>query len=218
MYERERQLTELLRRALDTVREEAGRAVAEAIGTAVPPAVDLEAIVRRVVREEGASAASGDAWMASVRRVVREETERTAGVVASVASVVPGREDDPPRTGPKAAGEPADKRERHGLGGRHLAWSLLAVALLGVGWVGRDLVDPWLDAAGPGNVPGVPADTTARPEDTLTRSDTTARPPRRNGDALDAQSDGTPTDAPTDTTPDIDLDILDLEISAEAVP
>lgn len=57
IYEREQEMTALYRQTLKAIREDAGEAVAEAVRSAAPAPADWEEIVRRVVREEMASAA-----------------------------------------------------------------------------------------------------------------------------------------------------------------
>lgn len=203
-YEREQEMTALYRQTLKAIREDAGEAVAEAVRSAAPAPADWEEIVRRVVREEMASAAP-------------------LGIDGPVSA---SKSD----AGAKGnAGAKGDAATRGKAGSRPwptwaaaVVGALTAVALVGAGWWAGRQWGPWpARAAGGGaGTPSVVGDSIAPLVDTVRAvlPDSLSLPdslglPDSPGLAADS-SQALETDSALDTGPDSS----GVEIPPEYVP
>lgn len=208
VYEREQEMTALYRQTLKAIREDAEEAVARAVRSATPAPADWEGIVRRVVREEMASAAppgTGGPVSAS---------HGDAGAKGNIgASGDAGAQGDAAAQG-KAGSRPWPTWAAAVVG------ALTAVTLVGAGWFAGRQWGPWPDrAAGVGTVPpdllGVPD--SLPQSDSLAQSDSLGR-----ADSLGVGIDSSQvleTDSASDAGPsDAGPDSSGVEIRPEDVP
>lgn len=151
IYEREQEMTALYRQTLKAIREDAGDAVAEAVRSAAPAPADWEEIVRRVVREEMASAVplGIDGPVSASKGDAGAKGKAGAGGDAA--------------TGGKAGSRPWPTWAVAVVG------ALTAVALVGAGWWAGRQWGPWpARAAGGGaGAPSVVGDSVAPLVDTV---------------------------------------------------
>lgn len=218
VYEREQEMTALYRQTLKAIREDTEEAVARAVRSATPAPADWEGIVRRVVREEMASAAppgTGGPVSAS---------HGDAGAKGNI-----GASGDAGAQGDAAtdAGTKGNAATQGKAGSRPwppwaaaVVGALTAVTLVGAGWFAGRQWGPWPDrAAGVGTVPpdslGVPD--SLPPSDSLAQSDSLAR-----ADSLGVGIDSSQvleTDSASDAGPsDAGPDSSGVEIRPEDVP
>ena len=151
IYEREQEMTALYRQTLKAIREDAGEAVAEAVRSAVPAPADWEEIVRRVVREEMASA---------VPLGIDGPVSASKGDAGAKGKAGTGGD---AATGGKAGSRPWPTWAVAVVG------ALTAVALVGAGWWAGRQWGPWpARAAGGGaGAPSVVGDSVAPLVDTV---------------------------------------------------
>ena len=151
IYEREQEMTALYRQTLKAIREDAGEAVAEAVRSAAPAPADWEEIVRRVVREEMASA---------VPLGIDGPVSASKGDAGAKGKAGTGGD---AATGGKAGSRPWPTWAVAVVG------ALTAVALVGAGWWAGRQWGPWpARAAGGGaGAPSVVGDSVAPLVDTV---------------------------------------------------
>lgn len=169
VYEREQEMTALYRQTLKAIREDAEEAVARAVRSATPAPADWEGIVRRVVREEMASAAppgTGGPVSAS-----QGDADAKGNIGASGDA---GAQGDAATQG--NAGTKGDAAAQVKAGSRPwptwaaaVVGALTAVALVGAGWFAGRQWGPWPDRAGGGGdgAPGGVGDPAVPLVDTL---------------------------------------------------
>jgi len=210
IYEREQEMTTLYRQTLKAIREDAGEAVAEAVRSAAPAPADWEEIVRRVVREEMASA---------VPLGIDGPVSASKGDAGAKGNA--GTRGDAATRG--KAGTRGDAATRGKAGSRPwptwavaVVGALTAVALVGTGWWAGRQWGPWpARAAGGGaGAPSVVGDSIAPLVDTVRAVlPDSLRPSDSPGLAADS-SQALETDSALDTGPDSS----GVEIPPEDVP